>query len=119
MVMKRQVMSTPSEKSSTEHPAMRTSAATRQHGRILIAGLVGLAVGVGGLTTFGQGEPPRPRVGESTTRPDLPKAVVGSDNCKNCHAHPENFKTYLDAGRLLCRMTEYPVWNGHDKHKDA
>ncbi len=45
------------------------------------------------------------------------KFLVGANRCQSCHSHPDDYKK--EADRLLCRMLEYPIWNGDDKHKIA
>jgi hypothetical protein len=41
--------------------------------------------------------------------------IAGSLYCRGCHEHPENY-----AGqKLICKMTEYPIWNEQDRHQIA
>jgi cytochrome c554/c'-like protein len=92
----------------------------------LVVGGLALA---SGLATLGRDEPARPvvavAVAGTAAAPapaDLPaneptKYLVDSNFCQSCHSNPQNYAKQKD--RLLCKMDEYPQWNGKDKHKIA
>src|SRR4051794_14923326 len=96
----------------------------RHRMRIRVVALVvgGLAL-ASGLATLGRDEPARPVVAVAGTAAapapsDLPangptKYLVDSNFCQSCHSNPQNYAKQRD--RLLCKMNEYPQWNGKDK----
>jgi hypothetical protein len=83
--------------------------------------VLGGGVLAGGLSSLGQNVAPRreapPTPGGAQARDALEKYLVGAERCRSCHSHPDDYKKQAD--RLLCRMLEYPIWDGQDKHKIA
>ncbi len=83
---------------------------------VAVIGCLGLA---SGLVTLGQDQPPRRAPVADAAKPavSLTKILIPASSCNRCHSHPEDYKQ--EADRLLCRMNEFSIWDGKDKHKIA
>src|SRR4051794_4225267 len=89
--------------------------------RIRAVAIVGCVALASGLVTLGRDEPVRRDAGVivGAEKPgNQPRNYfVEANFCRSCHSHPEDYKRIAD--RLLCRMSEYPIWDEQDKHKIA
>src|SRR4051812_17023111 len=87
--------------------------------RVQAVALVSFLALAGGLATLGGAGAASQDAPQARDKPgaELQKQLVGANRCQSCHSHPEDYKK--EADRLLCRMLEYPIWNGDDKHKIA
>lgn len=87
---------------------------------LILAALLGwLASSAGSLTTFGQNGPARSVAGEEKPAPPLKTFLHGARSCANCHDNALGRYRESERQTMLCRLNEFPVWDQHDKHKNA
>lgn len=85
--------------------------------RLTAAALTAFLALAWGLGTLGQ-DKPAPRNAAAPNAPrELQKFLFDANSCRRCHAEEE--KDQRKAEGMICRLVEFPVWDTHDKHKNA